>query len=734
MSNRIVCCWVFLTIAVASTSRADERLPGTQPLDTPKEIVQVQLKQVTDYFKRRISAAREIRDKKWQIDFTSMTNYQASVEPHRTNLRRMLGLIDNKENTSARLINIANESDCRIDRVSIPLADGLAARGLLFTPQRNGAKPAVVVIPDADTWPEQFAGLLEDRAVPIWLSALLGRGVVVYIPQSIERLQDHPYCQQTRNKDRRWILYRLGFCIGHTMPGLDVQETLSAVEFLTRNKGVDPKRIGMIGIGQGAMTASFAAALDRRIAAVALIDYFENRDQCWDEPFDRRIRDRLLEFGDAELAALIAPRRLTIATSEGFLRLAHHVDSEFQRVKRIYAGLKRQDQLASIRSNSPSDAFERVVKSVADRLAAQPESNGKFVFTNRVSASDASKQRNTHFEERMRYLRKLIDASEEKRYDHWGILKRPTSQFAAVKARLLDDYRSLVGNVPRDGSPLNPRTQLALITKHYKAYRITLDVVEGVQVYGNLLVPLENAGRRPAVICQHGLNGTPEMVTGLGMTKDTVYHEFGRKLAERGYVVFAPLLLHHNPVQQITDQTRQAGTVGMMRIAISVAKTKRIIDFLETQPYVDSGRIGYYGLSYGGYSAIWMSPLCERLAVTVVSGYFNDWRTKLVSDQRSTSYLLHPSEDMYNWNILHRFTHPELIAMISPRPCCIEFGTRDGITTPEWTAYAWKQTKEIRDHLNLGDRIILAEFDGTHEVRGEEAFDFVDKFLRKGRD
>ena len=77
--------------------------------------------------------------------------------------------------------------------------------------------------------------------------------------------------------------------------------------------------------------------------------------------------------------------------------------------------------------------------------------------------------------------------------------------------------------------------------------------------------------------------------------------------------------------------------------------------------------------------------------------------------------------------MLHRFTHVELIAMMAPAPVCIEFGRRDGITTPEWTAYAWKQLAAIRDHLGLGDRIRLAEFDGVHEVHGVEAFAFVDE-------
>ena len=69
--------------------------------------------------------------------------------------------------------------------------------------------------------------------------------------------------------------------------------------------------------------------------------------------------------------------------------------------------------------------------------------------------------------------------------------------------------------------------------------------------------------------------------------------------------------------------------------------------------------------------------------------------------------------------------------MTAPRPVCIEFGRRDGITTPEWTAYAWRQLAAIRDHLGLTDRIVLAEFDGPHEVHGVESFEFLDRFLRR---
>jgi hypothetical protein len=220
------------------------------------------------------------------------------------------------------------------------------------------------------------------------------------------------------------------------------------------------------------------------------------------------------------------------------------------------------------------------------------------------------------------------------------------------------------------------------------------------------------------------------MITGLGQPADTVYHEFGRRLAERGYVVFAPLILHHHPPQQINDQARAADAAGMMRVAMVIAKTQRAVDFLETLPFVDRRRIGYYGLSYGGYSTLWVSPLVDRLAAIVISGHFNDWRSKITSDATPTSYLRHPDEDFYNWNVLPRFTHPELVTMMLPRPVAVEFGQQDGITTPAWTAYAWGQLSAIAAHLGMAGRVVLAHYDGVHEIHGVETFAFLDHLLR----
>jgi len=136
---------------------------------------------------------------------------------------------------------------------------------------------------------------------------------------------------------------------------------------------------------------------------------------------------------------------------------------------------------------------------------------------------------------------------------------------------------------------------------------------------------------------------------------------------------------------------RQAATLGKMRTSLELAKLHRIIDFLQSLPQVDAKRIGYYGLSYGGYSVIWMSPLEPRISATVISGHFNDWRNEnhlrgtgdrlpdqLPDSIRTRTSTLERAESLYTC---------ELMAAKWPRPECIEFGERD-TTTDAGVAHA----------------------------------------------
>ncbi len=196
-------------------------------------------------------------------------------------------------------------------------------------------------------------------------------------------------------------------------------------------------------------------------------------------------------------------------------------------------------------------------------------------------------------------------------------------------------------------------------------------------------------------------------------------------------MVFAPYLTVPTP-QRGTDQPdgAQGRAVGMMRTAIEVRKLRRVVDFLESLPFVDRAHIGYYGLSYGGYSTIWMGPLEPRLKAVIISGHFNDWRAKITDEGSGTSYLLHPDEDFFNWDVLHRFAHPELIAAMYPRAVMVEYAEGDVTTTPGWHERAWEAGGGDCSRLEGGGCVQREVFQGVHEIGGMRTFDFAARWLK----
>ena len=55
--------------------------------------------------------------------------------------------------------------------------------------------------------------------------------------------------------------------------------------------------------------------LTKELMLFLVSGYFNSRQQVWDEPIYRNVWGLLSEFGDAEIASLIAPRPLVIEHS-----------------------------------------------------------------------------------------------------------------------------------------------------------------------------------------------------------------------------------------------------------------------------------------------------------------------------------------------------------------------------------------------------------------------------------
>ena len=72
----------------------------------------------------------------------------------------------------------------------------------------------------------------------------------------------------------------------------------------------------------------------------------------------------------------------------------------------------------------------------------------------------------------------------------------------------------------------------------------------------------------------------------------------------------------------------------------------RAIDYLETRKEVDAKRIGFYGLSYGGKTALRIPALLDGYALSICSGDFNEWIVKLTTVDAPYTYMFTPEYEI----------------------------------------------------------------------------------------
>src|SRR5262249_15116000 len=144
---------------------------------------------------------------------------------------------------------------------------------------------------------------------------LAENGCRVIIPTLIDRTIE---ARNGRAKlTSREYLYRSAFELGRHLIGYEVQKALAAVDWFAKDAGKELPKIGVVGWGEGGLIALYTAALDPRIRAACVSGYFDDRRSLWQEPIDRNVFGLLEQFGDAELASLIAPRALIIEAAKG---------------------------------------------------------------------------------------------------------------------------------------------------------------------------------------------------------------------------------------------------------------------------------------------------------------------------------------------------------------------------------------------------------------------------------
>jgi hypothetical protein len=313
-------------------------------------------------------------------------------------------------------------------------------------------------------------------------------------------------------------------------------------------------------------------------------------------------------------------------------------------------------------------------------------------------------------------------------------LKTDSPQDFAESQKFYRDYfaEKVIGRFDDTLLPANPRTREIEINDKVRAYEVVLDVFEDASffAYGILVVPrdLKAGETRPCVVCQHGLEGRPQSTIG---EKDAHYYAaFATRLAERGYITFAPQNLYIFEDRFRTLQFK-ANSIGRTLFSLMVPQHQQITDWLGGLEFVDADRIGFYGLSYGGKSAMRIPPLVDNYCLSICSADFNDWVWKNASTRSPYSYANKSEYEIFEFDLGSTFNYSEMAALIAPRPFMVERGHFDGVAPDERVALEFAKIRHLYSaKLGIGERATIEWFVGPHKINGVGTYQFLDHWLK----
>ena len=738
------------------TVAPQKELAGTKPLTMEGDLAAAMVAGLRALMLKRIEASVVSRETLWRRDFSSPEAYVRSVEPNRQRLRHCIGAVDPRQPATGIELVCTPDGPVKLGETEPyttclarwPALDGVDAEGLLLQPKGEPVA-RVVALPDADWTPEMLAGVAP--GVPLeaqFARRLAASGCQVLVPLLVDRKakwSGNPRIRMTDQSHREWV-YRMAYEMGRHLIGYEVQKVLAAVDQFARLGG--PAKIGVIGYGEGGLLALYAAALDPRIHATVVSGYFQRREEVWKEPIYRNVWGLLAEFGDAGVASLIAPRPLIIEPSRGPV-VGKQGSTPGELVSPPLESVKAEfEKLLEIKRSLKNEWFVLLGAEDAAGLPGRPDTLGNFLhaLTGRTSGladppsrpltetlvlgHDRETRAKRQLDQLVRFTQNLMRQSEYRRAELWA--KADHSSLEAYR-KSIEPYREmfrkeLIGEVPPPSAPPNPRSRLAYVEPKWTGYEVVLDVWPGVFAYGILLVPngLRAGERRPVVVCQHGLEGRPQDVA--DPAADNCYHAFAAKLAERGFVVFAP----QNPYiggDGFRVLQRMANPLRCTLFSMIIRQHEVITDWLASLPFVDPARIGFYGLSYGGKSAMRIPALVARYCLSICSADFNEWVVKNVTIAAPYSYMFTGEYDMAEFNLGHLANYAEMAALIAPRPFMVERGHRDGVAPDEWVAYEYAKVRRRYADLRIPDRTEIEFFDGPHEIHGVGTFRFLHRHL-----
>ncbi len=308
-----------------------------------------------------------------------------------------------------------------------------------------------------------------------------------------------------------------------------------------------------------------------------------------------------------------------------------------------------------------------------------------------------------------------------------------------------EKYIECLGKMPVDDQPLNVKIVDQFENEHYLRKKIVYTADSYSKIPAYLFIPKGVQFPGPAIICPHGHGRGKVDPAGIAETETDQDHinqynyNYAEQFAMQGYVTLAPDLRCFG--ERVDDPDEVYGQVkivegdhwcdvnfvlgmliGYNLLTLHVFDIGRGIDLLQSLTEVNGDRIGCVGLSLGGTNTLFSTAFHQRIKVAAISGYFNSWKAFPMDSGQICGSQIVP-------NLLSYGDHVEVAGLISPRPLFLEFGEQDPIFPITASRASYRRLKELYKVAGVSDKLVLEEFPGVHQFKGNRVFDFFNDWL-----
>jgi hypothetical protein len=367
-----------------------------------------------------------------------------------------------------------------------------------------------------------------------------------------------------------------------------------------------------------------------------------------------------------------------------------------------------------------------------------------WIFARELAAKEIQKD---FFAKKARYTPAIapvpIEVREMNQHHAQGLWKQPLTRerWPGERERIVRAAAQILGPAPKTKVPIDARTLSTDDAGTYIRRKVSIQVQPKDRMPMWLLIPKTRRAKVPAIICFYGTTSGAGKDTTVGLSGRSTNSPPLRNLAfaidmvEAGFIAVAPDYLRDG--ERIESGRRPYDTTRFYEEFPDWSihgkdswDTSRAIDFLETLSFVDAGKIGMTGHSYGGHSTIFCAALDSRIKVAVANGPVSDflhhglhWAVPKGGGNSQSMPALRPY--VLDPTLSLPITFYEFTTLIAPRPLLI--GQAIGERRPrEEENYA--AVKRVYETLGYGDYVRYHWYAGDHDYPPEARRAAVDWF------